>query len=122
SAQLHDRRGGVAPRVNLRGMIVMHDAEEASVEQGLHARLDALASRLEEQALIIAEQSASIVQQRARIAQLESVRPRPGHDDLAGEARATATGARSRRGLVKRLLGAAAAATLLSVAKEPPTA
>src|SRR4051812_17846517 len=99
---------GACP-VYLRGMSMMHDAEEASIELRLHARLDALASRLEEQATIIAEQSASIVQQRARIAQLESARPSAGHDSPTGATGAKAAGDRSRRGLVKRLFGAAAA-------------
>jgi len=103
-------------------MVVMHDVENADIERSLLARLDALASRVEEQALVIAEQSARISEQQDRITQLEGAAPGSGHDGLAVTSSAEATRDRSRRGFVKRLLGVAAAATVLTVAKEPPAA
>lgn len=91
---------------------MMHDNDEADIDQRLLARFDALAARVEEQATVIAEQ-------RARIALLEGVQP-----GLLANARSAAPVMRdtTRRGFVKRLLGVAAAAAVLAVAKEPPPA
>jgi hypothetical protein len=104
--------------LHLTGGPIMHDREKADTEQRLLARIDALASRLDEQAAIIAEQRATLAEQSARLAQLAG-----SQSSAAGSASTATTGARtSRRGLVTRLFGAAAAAALLAVAKEPPSA
>jgi len=97
---------------------------ETTTSDAVLARLEALTARLDEQASLLGEQATEIAGLKAKTAGLEAENARltAALATPAATPLPPAPATTSRRGMLRRVLGASAAAALLLVAKEAATA